>query len=201
MDKDKKIGQENIVKIFEALNHQIKAHNGSPINLVVCGGTALTVLNLIDRTTKDVDVLGLLVEDKGSIFVKKINEFPKWFEKATRIVQRDFVLPENWINTGPTSQVESGLPEGFEKRLIEKRYGEYLTIYFISRLDQIHFKLYAAVDRDDYHIDDLFALKPIDDEIEMATQWVLTQDVSEEFKLILKDFLRRYNYGNIAERI
>ncbi len=198
---NKKIEQKNVEKIFEALNSQIGAHNGILIKLVVCGGTALTVLNLVNRTTKDVDVLGLVVENTKNISVKRIENFPEWFEESAKVVQRDFGLSDNWINLGPASQVELGLPDGFEGRLVKKRYGKYLTVYFISRLDQIYFKLYAAVDSNDYHTDDLFALKPTDKEIEMATQWVLTQDVSEGFRFLLKDFLRRNNYENIAKRI
>ena len=116
-------------------------------------------------------------------------------------MRRDFDLPENWLNLGPASQVESGLPEGFEERLVRKPYGESLTIYFISRIDQIHFKLYAAVDRGEYHVQDLHALKPTQEEMERAAKWVITQDVSITFKLLLKDFLEVQGYGAIAERI
>ena len=121
-------------------------------------------------------------------------------EAADR-VGRDFDLPEKWLNLGPASQVESGLPEGFEKRLVKKVYGQYLTVYFISRIDQIHFKLYAAVDQDGYHVQDLFALKPTENEMEVAAKWVVTQDVSEVFKALLKDFLEIHNYGDTAKRI
>lgn len=38
-------------------------------------------------------------------------------------------------------------------------------------------------------------------ELEDAAKWVLTQDVSEPFRIILKDFLERSGYGTIAERI
>ena len=97
--------------------------------------------------------------------------------------------------------MESGLPDGFEKRLVRKRYGDYLTVYFTGRTDQIFFKLYAAVDRNDYHVQDLLALKPTEKEMEEATKWVLTQDVSEGFRLVLKDFLERHGYGDIAKGI
>ncbi len=195
------IERNNVDRIFNALNDQIGIQGGSAIGLVVCGGTALTALGLIIRTTKDVDVLGLVKEDSAGIHIKKIENFPKWFSKAAAIVQRDFNLPKNWINLGPAPQVELGLPEGFESRLIKKKYGGYLSIYYISRIDQVYFKLYAAVDRNDYHTDDLFALEPTIEEIEKASEWVLTQDVSDDFRQILKDFLRKHNYGIIAERI
>jgi hypothetical protein len=88
-----------------------------------------------------------------------------------------------------------------KKGLVKKRYGEYLTIYFISRIDQIHFKLYAAVDRGEYHVQDLHTLEPTREEIERAAKWVITQDVSDVFKLLLKDFLEVQGYGTVAERI
>ena len=195
------IERDAIDRIFRALNDQIGIQGGFAIGLVVCGGTALTALGLIIRTTKDVDVLGLVKEDGAGIHIKKIENFPEWFCKAATIVQRDFDLPENWINLGPAPQVELGLPEGFESRLIKKKYGDYLSIYYISRIDQVYFKLYAAVDRNDYHTDDLFALEPTIEEIEKASEWVLTQDVSDDFRQILKDFLRKHNYEVIFERI
>ena len=47
----------------------------------------------------------------------------------------------------------------------------------------------------------LFALEPNEQEILEACKWVLTQDVSAGFKLILKDFLKKFNYNEIVERI
>ena len=190
-----------IDEIFVGLDRQMEFHGGIPIGLVVCGGTALAALGLVLRTTKDVDILGTALEIQDGVIVQKITEFPGWLTEAANKVGRDFDLPENWLNLGPASQVESGLPEGFEERLVRRRYGKYLTIYFISRIDQIHFKLYAAVDRGEYHVQDLHALNPTQEEIERAAKWVITQDVSITFKLLLKDFLEGQGYGAISQRI
>jgi hypothetical protein len=187
--------------IFEALDRQIGVHDGTPLGLAVCGGTALSALGLVMRTTRDVDVLGMVLETQNGLTIQRITKFPEWLVEAANKVGRDFDLPENWLNLGPASQVESGLPEGFEKRLVKKVYGQYLTIYFISRIDQIHFKLYAAVDQNGYHVQDLFALKPTEIEMKMAANWVVTQDVSEVFKTLLKDFLETHNHGSVAKRI
>jgi hypothetical protein len=178
------INPNNLNEILKALDRQIQVHDGSPVSLVICGGTALFALGLILRTTKDVDVLGTASEEHGQILVMKINKFPIFLIEAANAVQKDFGLPDGWLNKGPTSQVDSGLPEGFEKRLVKKQYGDYLSIYYISRLDQIYFKLYAAVDRNGYHVDDLVQLDPTQREIEAAARWVLTQDVSTGFKTV-----------------
>ncbi|MBM4307220.1 MAG: hypothetical protein FJ123_10845 [Deltaproteobacteria bacterium] len=194
--------EPNIINnLFEALDRQIEVHGGMPLGLVVCGGTALSALGLVMRTTRDVDILGAVLETPHRLTIQRMTEFPEWLVEAANKVGRDFDLPENWFNLGPASQVVLGLPGGLEKRLVRKVYGRYLTIFFISRIDQIHFKLYAAVDQDGYHVQDLFALKPKEAEIEKAAQWTVTQDVSEVFKTLLKDFLEIHHYGDIAKRI
>ena len=195
------IGSKNLNEIFSALDRQIGAQKGVSIGLVVCGGTALAALGLVNRTTKDVDVLAEAKETEQGLTMHRVEQFPPWLNAAAKTVARDFGLPEHWLNLGPASQVESGLPDGFERRLVKRSYGRHLTVYFTGRTDQIYFKLYAAIDRGDYHVQDLFALKPTNEEIEKAAQWVLTQDVSEAFRLILEDFLERQGYGVIAERI
>lgn len=89
--------------------------------------------------------------EKGNI--RKIGTFPVWLSEAATKVARDFNLPADWLNLGPESQLDTGLPEGLSARLQKKIYGKRLTIYFISRIDQIYFKLYASLDRGGYQED------------------------------------------------
>jgi len=193
------ISAETIEKIFAALNKNIELHKGTKISIVVCGGTALFVLDLVSRTTKDVDVLGLVDEKKGEI--SYLRKFPDWFLKSSDTVARDFNLPDDWINLGPAEQIKSGLPEGLFKRLTKKKYGKFLDVYFISRIDQIFFKLYASLDRGGYHVDDLWELSPSKKELLNASRWVLTQDMSAGFKSILISFLKKFGYNEIAEKL
>ena len=75
---------------------------------------------------------------------------------AAKRVARDFNLPENWLNAGPASAVDLGLPDGLMERVITRQYGQKLIVHFLGRYDQIHFKLYAAVDQGaGKHLDDL----------------------------------------------
>jgi hypothetical protein len=95
-----------------------------------------------------------------------------------------------------------GLPHGFSSRLIKRVYGPRLTVYFIDRLDQIYFKLYAAADqRDQTHLEDLQALKPTDAELEAAAHWAMTHDVSEGFRWVLKELLKEMNHESVAKVI
>ena len=121
------IENKNITEVFNALNSQIALHKGCPLSLVVCGGTALCALGLILRTTKDVDVLGELLNENNVLTIKPLDAFPDWLIQSATIVQRDFNLSTNWLNTGPKSQLELGLPHGFVERLIKKSYGTYLV--------------------------------------------------------------------------
>lgn len=197
----RQIEPEIIDVIFKSLDRQIEVHGGMPIGLVVCGGTALAALDLINRTTKDVDILGEVIEFENDLRIQKLKKFPKWLVKAAKIVERDYDLVENWLNLRFAPQLELGLPEGFKQRLEKRNYGQYLTIYFISRIDQIHFKLFASIDGNDYHVQDLLALNPTEIEIEKAARWIITQDVSSSFKIILKNFLNENGYESIAERL
>ena len=154
------IEKNNIQEILTALDRQIQVLNGSPIGLVVCGGTALAALGLIARTTRDVDVLARASMIDGEIHVQEMKQFPNWLQAAAAVIGRDFNLPPDWLNLGPADQMKSGLPSGLAKRLVREEYGPYLTVFFLDRIDQIFFKLYAAVDSgpNDIHVQDLLAL-------------------------------------------
>jgi len=191
------ITSSNLDSILTALDRQIAVFGGPSISLVVCGGTALASLGLVARTTQDVDVLGVLESGR----IRKLGAFPGWLVKAAAKVGRDYNLPADWLNLGPESQLDTGLPEGLQARLVKREYGDNLTIFFISRTDQIHFKLFASIDRGGYHRDDLFELNPTEGELLAACRWVLTQDVSAGFKANLISFLKKHDYVGIAGKI
>jgi len=51
------------------------------------------------------------------------------------------------------------------------------------------------------YTDDLLKLNPTDEEIEAAARWSMTHDVSEGYRMVLKDLLKRLGYDVVAERI
>jgi hypothetical protein len=64
---------------------------------------------------------------------------------------------------GPAPLVDFGLPSGLEGRLKRRSYGKCLALHLVSRLDQIHLKIYATMDpktRMETHLGDLLDLKP-----------------------------------------
>jgi hypothetical protein len=174
-----------------------------PIRLVVCGGSALIATGLRKRTTKDVDIVALM---NTSAHLVSPDPLPDFLLQAAKQVARDLGLFDNWLNNGPSSGegglYQMGLPLGIVERLTARKYGPRLTVYFIGRLDQIHFKLYAAADqRDGTHLTDLRALNPADAELEMAARWAMTHDISEGFKTILKETLQELGHESVAEII
>ena len=141
-------------------------------------------------------------EEKGVISIIKADPLRPELSAAATKVARDFNLPDKWLNAGPASAVDLGLPHGLMERIVTRSFGQKLTIHFLGRYDQIHFKLYAAVDQGTgKHLDDLSALKPTADEIEQAARWSMTHDVSEGFKQSLKGLLDHLGFKDVAERL
>lgn len=129
---------------------------------------------------------------------------PVLLEAASEVAQI-LGLKDDWLNNGPSrgegGLFQMGLPEGFVSRHSRKDYGRNLRVYFAGREDQIHFKLYAAVDRGGYHIADLLALKPEEDELTRAAKWAMTHDVSRGFRGVMKNLLKELGYGQVAEKL
>ncbi|MCF6285345.1 MAG: hypothetical protein L3K26_09170 [Candidatus Hydrogenedentes bacterium] len=193
---------QQIEEVFRLLGGRLKRNGSPPVGIVVCGGAAMIVLELLPRTTTDVDIVAML--DASQKLVAPV-PLPDSLLQAAHEVARTMELPEDWLNNGPSRDegglFQMGLPEGFQGRLHAQEYGTHLSVYFIDRLDQIHFKLYAAVDRGGYHISDLEALQPTDGELTQAARWTLTHDVSPGFLMLLKGLLESLGYGNVAETI
>jgi hypothetical protein len=195
--------QKDVETILSALGEQIEQTSEDTFELLVCGGSALNILGLIERTTGDVDVLAYVRRGNGGrILIIKADPLRPELSAAAAKVARDFDLQDKWLNAGPASAVDLGLPNGIMERVVTRRFGQKLTIHFLGRFDQIHFKLYAAVDQGaGKHLDDLQALKPTSDEIEQAARWTMTHDVSDGFKQNLKTLLSYLGFKDVADRI
>jgi hypothetical protein len=171
---------------------------GSPrFRIVVCGGTALLAMGLHERTTRDVDIVALAADPAP---------LPVEIVRAASEVADDLGLPENWLNNGPSSGdgglFRLGLPDGFTERLTWRTFGRHLDVAFIGRLDQIHFKLYAAIDQSgSYHASDLQVLDPADDELLAAIAWARSHDPSPGFHECVRSFLQEYGYARLLVRI
>ena len=193
------LSKEKIGQALGLLNGFLRDMGAEPVHLVVCGGSSLIILDLVPRTTRDVDVMALRSPSGNLISSKPL---PTAVAQAVKRVAEVLNLDGYWLNAGPADQITAGFPDGMVFRLHPVSYGSHLTVSFIDRFDLIHFKVCAATDGGPgRHADDLLALKPTMEEMTAAAKWALTQDVSEEFHLVLKDMLRRLGYEQASEAI
>lgn len=190
----KSINQDKLQQALLLLHEQLLLHDAPHTELVVCGGSALIAANLVPRTTRDVDIVALMRD--GTLVDSE--PLPPYLLTAAEQVGEMLNLPDDWLNNGPASQFRMGLPEGFSERLNRVDIGEKLSVHFISRTDQIYFKLFASVDRGGYHITDLKALQPTAEEITAAARWCITQDVSDGFRFLLDELLKQLGYAHVC---
>ena len=194
---------EQFEQALRLLNGRLALADAPTYNLVVCGGTALIATELVMRATRDVDIVAMVDKDGNLIDPAPL---PSPLVETAKEVADDLGLPENWLNNGPSSGegglFRMGLPVGIAERVTWKMFGDNLTVGFIGRHDQIHFKLYAAVDQmGSYHATDLQALEPTDEELLAAVAWTRTHDVSEGFLQSLKWFLKEFGYEQVVDQI
>jgi hypothetical protein len=168
---------EHLGSVFAALGEQLAAA-GETVHLVVIGGSGLLAIDAITRSTRDVDILAL--ERDGELV--SAYPLPPPLVAAAALVARDLDLRPDWLNPGPTSLLDLGLPAGLAERLITHHYGPGLRVSFASRIDQIFFKLYAAADRHEPRdFADLRRLAPTPGELRAGARWARTHNMPGPF--------------------
>jgi len=127
---------------------------------------------------------------------------PEGLRTAILDVARAYGLADDWINFGPESLLDLGLPAGFLGRLERRDYGGLVT-WLAGRFDMICFKLYAAADQGprSRHLQDLDELGPDQDELLAAARWSRTQDPSPGYRSALVETLRRLGVGDADVRL
>lgn len=140
------------------------------------------------------------MDDQGRLLPSQ--PLPEAVSRAVAEIASQLDLDPKWLNSGPSDLLQWGLPEGLQARLTSQSYGQRLRVWYISRLDQIHFKVFAATDAGPgRHVNDLLALHPSKAELLAAARWALTQDASEGFVMILKDMLRELGHEDLAKQL
>jgi Nucleotidyltransferase of unknown function (DUF6036) len=168
------LSPKNQSDILKRVDEEL-ARIGELRTLIICGGGALIVMGIIDRQTRDVDVL----EPEIDPILKAI---------AARI-GKEFGLSEKWLNNGPES-LRRDLNTGWEKRTTSIFKGKALELRGLGRADLLASKLFAFCDRED-DFEDVLEMKPTKSELEDIFPWVLQRDGSAYWPKRVEDcFLR-----------
>ena len=180
------IGRAQLEAALTALGELLTVR-GLHYEVVLVGGGNLILRGLIARpTTKDLDLIGEWTPEG----VAPIRPMPEPLRDAVIDVGRAFGLADNWLNTGPDSLLDLGLPDGFVERLERRDFGG-LVAWLAGWFDMVCFKLFAAVDQGprSRHFQDLGELGPGRDDLLEAARWAIGHDPSPGFRSLLIDTL------------
>jgi len=182
MDQPRETFEEPLAALGQLLEER-----GLRYELYAVGGGALQLLGLITRPTRDIDIIGKV---EGQRILPMVT-LPTSLARAIEDTARVFRISPQWVNTGPQSLLDLGLPDGAIGRAHRRQWGG-LVLNIADRRDQIFFKLYAAADQGprSKHFDDLRRLEPTPEELRDAAAWARTHDPSEGFGVELGAALR-----------
>lgn len=165
--------------------------------LLVCGGSALNLADIIQRPTRDVDVLGLIQGTEPATVAAQ--QLPEEVTRAAEFVAMDLGLPSDWLNDAALDVQRLGLPPDILKRTHRLDFGPCLTVFCIGRQDQVSLKLYAAIDRvkGQRHLKDLEAIAPTKMEMEFAVHWLLDRETSPQFREAVRSIAEALGFNKL----
>lgn len=182
---------------LEALGAILARESEEPLDIMVCGGMALILQGLIDRRTRDIDGMALVVMENDAYVLKK-PLLKKPLKDAIQRVAAVYGITRHWLSFQSRTLLDNGLPEGIIERAEVRHYGEKLTVRLISRYDQVHLKLKAAISREGPDAGDIAEIGATEKEIAAAARWCLELGYSSAD---IKEALEMIGHGEIAERI
>jgi hypothetical protein len=158
------------------------------LEAVVIGGTALNLLGVVTRPTRDCDVLHPSLPPSVAAAAQRF---------AAQVRNQGGVLQEDWLNNGPAS-LANQLPEGWQQRLQPLFTGKALRLSSLGRDDLLRSKLFALCDRG-IDLGDCIALQPNQDELQSLLPWLEWQDANPEWpahvRATMADLGRRLGHG------
>jgi hypothetical protein len=175
---------DDIRAALARLGRKLALRDSDEYTLLVCGASALNLLSLFTRATRDVDALVVKESKTKESKPSLAPELPDELLAVAAEVAAELHLDVDWLNAAAAPLIEFGLPTGIVERATKFEFGPCLTILAISRQDQIALKMYAALDpkKGKRHRDDLVHLQPTNAELKFANNWLLDRPSSAAFK-------------------
>ena len=173
--------------VLEAFDAFLAARDLS-FEAVVIGGTALNLLGVTTRVTRDCDLLDPLLPEP-------IAEAARSFAREWRAAGAD--LGDDWLNNGPASLTRQ-LPFGWHSQTSVVFQGAALVLRVPGRADLLRTKLFALCDRG-LDLPDCIALAPDAAELAALLPWVAAQDANPGWpthvRATLDDLARRLGHA------
>ncbi len=155
---------------------------------IVIGGAALALMGVIQRPTRDFDIL---VPELPASIASAARDFAK----AQR--ESGVELHSDWLNNGPM-QLDDVLPIGWRERATRIFEGQALALSTLGRPDLLKNKLFALCDRGT-DLPDCIALAPTAAELAECAPWLEVQDGNElwpaHVRATFADLARRLDHG------
>ena len=137
------------------------------LDAIVVGGSALALLGVTERQTRDFDILHPALPEEVTSAAKDF---------AAQLRGEGIELADDWLNNGPM-QLADLLPDGWRTQLRVAFTGQALTLTTLGRADLLKTKLFALCDRGT-DLADCIALAPKPEDLEEAEPWLAQQDTN-----------------------
>jgi len=158
------------------------------LEAIVVGASALALLGVTGRQTRDVDVLHPKLPEEVTVAAR---------EFAAHLRSDGVELSDDWLNNGPM-QLADVLPAGWRLRVRAVFEGTAMRLTTLGRADILKSKLFALCDRGT-DLADCVALAPTPDELEEAAPWLADLDANprwpDHVRATLDDLLQRLGHG------
>jgi hypothetical protein len=182
--------------MLSALGTVLEEQAIAPVDIVICGAMVLLMQGAIDRPTRDIDGLGRVVKEGGSVVLRKPLMSGE-FNTAVERVGNLYGEGKLWFGTAAIIlHDDTELPPDIIERAEVKRFGKRLTVRLCSRQHMVCLKMWAAINRGEPDVGDLVEMQTCEEEARVAAAWCLEQD--REALPELMAVLEEVGHGELA---
>lgn len=190
------VGRTQLETALRALGELLEARERH-YEVVLIGGGNLILRGLVSRpTTKDLDLLGEWTHEG----IRPLRPMPEPLVRAIEDVARTYGLANDWVNLGPESLLDLGLPDGFLGRLERRDYSGLVT-WLAGRFDMVCSMRPSTREPRSRHLQDLRGLRPDREELLAAARWSITHDPSPGYRSLLIETLRQLGVEDADGRL